>query len=375
MFLSLPVHAAYPGCMVPADPCTLPNGSIGYCGEVNSNDCNPCKPSGSRTAFGRDYECCSGYCPSLNFSECECRGPDIKTKNTQTQGGGMPQIKNPFDSLQIKIPGLNKFSEARECAGEDDKLCVPWIAEYIAGVYKYAIGIIGILATVVMMIGGVIWITAGGNASSIGEAKAWIGASLTGLVIALSSYMILYQINPKLVAWGPLKISKVVPLVEEQEKFASQGCPSEAERTGGFAAFTTAYCRPTTSTNYGDTSQARKDFLCKVGLNCSCPAGRSPTNDCQNSQGFGWKSCSDFDDKNLAYCNQTASGGEPSSGQVAADWSCFSKNSSVCINGTTYAVTDKGSAIKGRRFDIWVNDCSQAGNYTGTVNVKAGTCE
>lgn len=285
----------------------------------------------------------------------------------------MPLIKNPADWLQIKIPGA-VFSDIQKCAGEEDKLCVNWIAEYIAAVYKYAIGVVGILATVVLMIGGIVWITAGGDSSRITEAKAWITASLTGLIIALSSYMILYQINPRLLDFGPLRIARVIPLAEEQEKYSAQGCPSETEKIGGFTAFATAYCRPRTSTNYGDATAQRKDFLCSVGLNCRCPSGRSSTNDCRNGKGFGWKSCLDFNDKTTAYCDQTANGGAPASGQVAADWSCFNKNSSVCINGTTYSVTDQGSAIKGRRFDIWVNDCSAAGAYTGEVNAKAGTC-
>jgi len=73
------------------------------------------------------------------------------------------------------------------------------IGQYVEAIYKYAIGIVGILATVVMMMGGVIWITAGGNTERISNAKSWISASLTGLVLALASYTILYTINPNLV--------------------------------------------------------------------------------------------------------------------------------------------------------------------------------
>src|SRR3989339_497308 len=73
------------------------------------------------------------------------------------------------------------------------------IGDYIKNIYRYAIGGVGILAAVVMMFGGIIWITAGGNASRVGEAKAWIGAALSGLVLALLSYMILNAINPSLV--------------------------------------------------------------------------------------------------------------------------------------------------------------------------------
>ncbi|MEK7097259.1 MAG: hypothetical protein AAB906_00215, partial [Patescibacteria group bacterium] len=69
-----------------------------------------------------------------------------------------------------------------------------------------------------MMIGGFIWLTAGGNQSRIGEAKSWIGASLTGLIIALSSYLILYQINPELTKFAPLKVAWVKPAEEETTK-------------------------------------------------------------------------------------------------------------------------------------------------------------
>lgn len=114
--------------------------------------------------------------------------------------------------LQIDIGGLKdklKTSRPVECGVDEQgnkKVCISWIGQYIAGVYQYAIGIVGILAAVVLMFGGIIWLTAGGSATQIGNAKAWIGASLTGLVIALCSYMILYLINPDLTIFKPLRI-------------------------------------------------------------------------------------------------------------------------------------------------------------------------
>jgi len=135
---------------------------------------------------------------------------------------GMPK-------LQIDIPTI-RFSPANPCTtvGDESKLCVNWIAEYIAGIYKYAIGIVGILATVVMMIGGVMWIMSGGNASTAGEAKSWITASLTGLIITLTSYMILFQINPALVIWGPLKIEQVIPIPEDVKAFSEKCKPTDS---------------------------------------------------------------------------------------------------------------------------------------------------
>jgi hypothetical protein len=85
------------------------------------------------------------------------------------------------------------------------------IGEYIKEIYKYAIGAVGILAAVVLMIGGIIWLTSGGNQTRVGEAKSWIGASLTGLIIALCSYLILATINPELI-----KIKSIEPKVVEK---------------------------------------------------------------------------------------------------------------------------------------------------------------
>lgn len=123
------------------------------------------------------------------------------------------QFKNPLDNLQVEIPGLKELSAKYPVSCEEingqEKCKIPWIGVYISSLYKYLIGIVGILAAVVLMIGGVIWLTAGGNQTRIGEAKAWIGASLTGLIIALTSFMILYQVNPDLVNFKPIKITVV----------------------------------------------------------------------------------------------------------------------------------------------------------------------
>jgi len=101
--------------------------------------------------------------------------------------------------LQITIPGMDKLTQPSACPNDSSKMCVNWIGQYIAGIYRYAVGVIGILAVVVMMVGGIMWIIAGGNTSRVSEAKAWLEASITGLVLTLCSYLILVQINPALV--------------------------------------------------------------------------------------------------------------------------------------------------------------------------------
>ena len=60
----------------------------------------------------------------------------------------------------------------------------------IARIIRVAMGLLGIIAVVVILIGGFTWMTAGGNEEKVGEAKKWIFAGITGLQIVLSAYAI-----------------------------------------------------------------------------------------------------------------------------------------------------------------------------------------
>ncbi|MFH1427740.1 MAG: pilin [Patescibacteria group bacterium] len=104
--------------------------------------------------------------------------------------------------LQVSIPSLHFGEGFSNNKGA-------WIGEYIKAIYNYSMTIVGILAAVVLMFAGVIWLTAGGNASRVDDAKKWIAASLTGLVIALTSYMTLNIINPDLTIFQSLDIKTI----------------------------------------------------------------------------------------------------------------------------------------------------------------------
>lgn len=67
-----------------------------------------------------------------------------------------------------------------------------------------------------------------------------------------------------------------------------------------------------------------------------------------------------------AYClkGRTADGGSVRRGIVAADPRVLPLGSRIQINGGgysgTYTVADTGGAVKGRKLDIWVPNCSEA---------------
>jgi len=114
--------------------------------------------------------------------------------------------------LQIKLPGL-LFSDQNKIQTSTANgyvfYHIPWLAEYINWLYKYSLGLIGLLALVAIIIGGFYWLLAGGSASRVTEAKSWISAAITGLALALSSFLILNTINSNLIKLPSLKIAYV----------------------------------------------------------------------------------------------------------------------------------------------------------------------
>lgn len=60
----------------------------------------------------------------------------------------------------------------------------------IARIIRVAMGLLGIVAVVIILIGGFTWMTAGGNDEKVAEAKKWIFAGIIGLAIILSAFAI-----------------------------------------------------------------------------------------------------------------------------------------------------------------------------------------
>lgn len=108
-------------------------------------------------------------------------------------------------TLQIEIPTL-QFSKITR---EGQVINVPYLADYIAGVYKYAVGIVSLVAIIMIMVGGLRYLTAGGNASAVTSAKEMISGAVVGLFLVLGSYLVLFTINPDLVSFKQLKIKLI----------------------------------------------------------------------------------------------------------------------------------------------------------------------
>jgi len=74
--------------------------------------------------------------------------------------------------------------------------CISSFKAYVTAIYNLFIGVVGILAVIMIMLGGFRWLLAAGNAQRIGGAKTMIISAVIGMVLALASYSILNFINP-----------------------------------------------------------------------------------------------------------------------------------------------------------------------------------
>lgn len=123
--------------------------------------------------------------------------------------------------------------------------------DYIQAVYKFGIWAVGISALLMISIGGFMYITSAGNNSSMEKAKSVITDAIIGLVLALTSYLILYIINPDLVNIQKLApigvaptVTPTVPPVEGACDGTSAGCCKQGIKCvacSGCSSFTNNY--------------------------------------------------------------------------------------------------------------------------------------
>lgn len=64
------------------------------------------------------------------------------------------------------------------------------LVDTIAQIIRIALGFLGVIAVVIILLGGFKWMTAGGNDDKVKEAKKLIFSGIIGLVIIISAYAI-----------------------------------------------------------------------------------------------------------------------------------------------------------------------------------------
>ena len=70
------------------------------------------------------------------------------------------------------------------------------LSMYLVGLYDFLLSIVGIAAVMMLIIGGMRYITAAGNQAAVSDAKDIITSALAGLLLAILSWIVVAEINP-----------------------------------------------------------------------------------------------------------------------------------------------------------------------------------
>jgi len=141
-----------------------------------------------------------------------------------TNGLREMEIKVPFSSLPAKLTGVveGECTKNREICKPGDKACevrnkatclqIPWIAMYMGAAYKYAVALGSVIAVLMIMIGGIMYMVSGFNVGLVDKAKSMMVGSVTGLVLLIGSYLVMYFVNPALLNLEILEVE----IIKEQ---------------------------------------------------------------------------------------------------------------------------------------------------------------
>lgn len=179
---------------------------------------------------------------------------------------------------------LPASAQEGECATQDIPLevgigadfQVTGLADYIATAYAFMVGIVGVVATVMIMFNGLKWAGAAGNAEKVGEAKQGLISALVGLAIALISYTILNTLNPGLVdlgheCFGEPSTPTYAGSWPSCETSADCTNKEECQFGGGCTCDTVGsekFCRPIGEGTIPEGKKCKNESNCVEGLVC-----------------------------------------------------------------------------------------------------------
>ncbi|MBL7021955.1 hypothetical protein ISR92_01365 [Patescibacteria group bacterium] len=85
--------------------------------------------------------------------------------------------------------------DVRALTGIDEDVTNPGLGEedldvVVQEIIKVILGFLGLIAVVIILVGGFFWMTAGGNEDNVKKGRKWIINGVIGLLIVLSAYAI-----------------------------------------------------------------------------------------------------------------------------------------------------------------------------------------
>lgn len=173
--------------------CCIARGSIPV---LNITDKASCE---RRSGSCRPRQLVGSNCPSNEVQGGTCEGNignTICCVSSSLASPGATNTGNSGSNNNVPPPGLN-YTLLEKLPGSDSTNLS--FSAYLSAVYKLAIWIVGLCALFMFLVGAFMYMLSAANTSKAGTAKSIMTDALIGLVLALSSYLILYVINPDLV--------------------------------------------------------------------------------------------------------------------------------------------------------------------------------
>jgi len=122
---------------------------------------------------------------ALDPKTLESQGPCREFKFNNSSG----------DKISVKIGDMQKDINNNEALG----YC-------IVEIYKWSLGIAVIVALIMIILSGYMYMTAGGDAQKVTVAKEMFAGAFIGLIILFAAVVILRTINPDLVNFSSLDL-------------------------------------------------------------------------------------------------------------------------------------------------------------------------
>lgn len=138
------------------------------------------------------------------------------------------------------------------------------LTEYIKALYEFLVGAAGIVATTMVMWGGMKWVISAGSGQKIADAKKTIIEAIIGLVLVLGSFVILNTLNPQLTLLALPEVPEIV--LEDPPPEEGQKIPCEWEGPGDVANDPTKHLVGSHACD--GEGEAGESCYCKFNDNC-----------------------------------------------------------------------------------------------------------
>jgi len=149
------------------------------------------------------------------------------------------QLKVPIPELSLgtvkEVPCMTAAeAEKKGIAANAIPQCleIPWLVKYIQGLYRYGVIFGSFVAVVMLMVGGLMYMTAGLNPQMVSRSREYITGAVTGLALLLGTYIFLNTVNPNLVKLQPVKVEIVKEVKNTEVTYCSELDPAKYTITG-----------------------------------------------------------------------------------------------------------------------------------------------